>query len=105
MEQVQMIDIQYYNHFISTNCDDSIQVSKIQQSCYDFIYIYTYLLNINVFMKQKNMNKGHVGRHIMRSTVSVPPLDILVSSENLFFSHGPSAIEIMHVSKVIYFSS
>jgi len=37
----------------------------------------------------------------MRPTVSVPSLDILVSSDNLFFSHGPNAVEIMHVSKVI----
>lgn len=103
MEQVQMIDIQYYNHFISTNCNDSVKVSKIQQYMLR-LYIYTYLLNINVFMKQKNTNKGVVSRHITRPTVSVPSLDIL-SSENLFFSHGPNAIEIMHVSKVIYFSS
>ncbi|XP_070162593.1 endoribonuclease Dicer isoform X3 [Polyergus mexicanus] len=69
MEQVQMIDIQYYNHFISTNCDDSIQ---------------------------KNTNKGHIDRRCMRSTVSVPSLNILVSSEKLFLSHGPNVVEIMH---------
>ncbi|XP_025264753.1 endoribonuclease Dicer isoform X1 [Camponotus floridanus] len=69
MEQVQIIDIQYYNQFISTNGDDSIQ---------------------------KNTNKGCISRHTMRPTVSVPSLDILVSTDNLFFSHGPNAVEIMH---------
>ncbi|XP_072752428.1 endoribonuclease Dicer-like [Anoplolepis gracilipes] len=31
MEQVQMLDIQYYNQFISANHDDNIQVSHIQR--------------------------------------------------------------------------
>ncbi|CAL1687755.1 unnamed protein product [Lasius platythorax] len=69
MEQVQMIDIQYYNNFISTDCNDSVQ---------------------------KNTNQSQIGRHIMRPTVPVPSLDILVSSEKLFNSHGPNIIEIMH---------
>ncbi|KMQ96898.1 endoribonuclease dicer [Lasius niger] len=69
MEQVQMIDIQYYNNFISTDCNDSVQ---------------------------KNTNQSQIGRHIVRPTVPVPSLDILVSSEKLFNSHGPNIIEIMH---------
>ncbi|KAL6436316.1 hypothetical protein ACFW04_004692 [Cataglyphis niger] len=69
MEEVQMIDIQYYNHFISLDCNDNIQ---------------------------KNMNKDHIDRCKVRPTVSVPLLDILVSSEKLFLSHGPNVIEIMH---------
>jgi len=33
IDQIQMIDIQYYNQFMSTNCneDESIKVSMIQQ--------------------------------------------------------------------------
>lgn len=50
------------------------------------------------------MDKGHIDRRSMRSTVSVPSLDILVSSEKLFLSHGPNVVEIMHVSKINYFS-
>ncbi|XP_072751991.1 endoribonuclease Dicer [Anoplolepis gracilipes] len=69
MEQVQMLDIQYYNQFISANHDDNIQ---------------------------KSTNKGHIDRRTARPTVSVPSLNILVSSEKRFFSHGPSVIEIMH---------
>lgn len=69
MEQVQMIDIQYYNKFVTTDCNDNIQ---------------------------KNANQSSISRHIVRPRVPVPSLDILISSEKLFLSDGPNVIEIMH---------
>lgn len=45
MEQVQMIDIQYYNKFVTTDCNDNIQVSKIH------IVIAFFFQNNDIYMK------------------------------------------------------
>ncbi|XP_071570826.1 endoribonuclease Dicer [Temnothorax nylanderi] len=71
IDQIQMIDIQYYNQFMSNsnyNEDDSVE---------------------------KNMNKS-VGHYIERSMISAPSLNVLASSDGQSPSQGPNSTEIMH---------
>ncbi|XP_011632113.1 endoribonuclease Dicer isoform X1 [Pogonomyrmex barbatus] len=70
IDQVQMIDIQYYNQFIFSNYDEDKNVKK-------------------------NTNKS-VGHYITRAMITAPSLNILKSSKKLSHSHGPNSEEIMH---------
>ncbi|XP_025991526.1 endoribonuclease dcr-1 [Solenopsis invicta] len=69
MDNIQMIDIQYYNQFMFLNCNEEESAMT-------------------------NMNKK-VGCYIERSKVSVPILNIL-SSDEQFLSQGPNSADIMH---------
>ncbi|KYQ55277.1 Endoribonuclease Dicer [Trachymyrmex zeteki] len=71
IDYIQMIDIQYYNQFMSESCkDESIK---------------------------KNVNKNN-GLYIQRSvTIPIPSLSVLTSSdEQSAFSQGPNSTEIVH---------
>ncbi|EZA61552.1 Endoribonuclease Dicer [Ooceraea biroi] len=68
MEQVQVIDIQYYNQFMS--------------------------VKLNENGTQAQTNKKNIGHYASRPIISTPPLDVLASTKELPHS-GPNAIEIM----------
>ncbi|XP_011871131.1 PREDICTED: endoribonuclease Dicer [Vollenhovia emeryi] len=69
IERIQMIDIQYYNQFMSASNEDE---------------------NFESITNKK------IGCYMKKSTVSVPPLNILASSDKQFSLQGPNSTDIMH---------
>ncbi|KAG5314150.1 DICER Endoribonuclease, partial [Acromyrmex insinuator] len=68
---IQMIDIQYYNQFMSETCEEDESIKQ-------------------------NANKN-IGHYIQRSIISsTPSLSVLTSSDKPSFSQGPNSIEIVH---------
>ncbi|KYM88476.1 Endoribonuclease Dicer [Atta colombica] len=67
---IQMIDIQYYNKFMSETCEEDESIKQ-------------------------NANKN-IGHYIRRSIISTPSLSILTSSNEPSFSQGPNSTEIVH---------
>ncbi|KYN08971.1 Endoribonuclease Dicer [Trachymyrmex cornetzi] len=67
---IQMIDIQYYNQFMSEICEEDESIKQ-------------------------NANKN-IGRYSRRSVISTPPLNVLTSSDESSFSQGPNSTEIVH---------
>ncbi|XP_018354963.1 PREDICTED: endoribonuclease Dicer [Trachymyrmex septentrionalis] len=68
---IQMIDIQYYNQFMSETCEEDENIKK-----------------------NANKNIGHyIGRSVISST---PSLSVLTSSDEPSFSQGPNSTEIVY---------